>query len=325
MALLPNINVGTSPNDGTGSSLRDAFTIVNENFQFIEAFFPNSSVSNLVANITSTGTSVFNTANVNVLNVNTISSYSTTNIAATNITTTDLTATNITVTNTGTFDTIIANTISGSFTIGGNLNVNVTSTGNSSFNVTSYSGNATFDTNVFVADTLTVDTIDANNANIDTFNNETIVSNLIVANSVTVLGTLISTGNTFTSNTGITVVDHTFRTNARFFTNTITISSDANLATDYNRAQTIIANITAGNLTITLPNASTVPLKGLTYTFICYDEGGLDNRTLTVNVQPGAGNIWTSANTQTTFVNLSAELGTHSVELKTNEVYWFTY
>ena len=63
MALLPNINVGSSPNDGTGSSLRDAFTIVNENFQLIEAFFPNSDVANLTANITSTGTSTFNILN----------------------------------------------------------------------------------------------------------------------------------------------------------------------------------------------------------------------------------------------------------------------
>jgi hypothetical protein len=63
MALLPNINIGSSPNDGTGSSLRDAFTIVNENFQLIEAFFPDSDVANLTANITSTGTSAFNTLN----------------------------------------------------------------------------------------------------------------------------------------------------------------------------------------------------------------------------------------------------------------------
>ena len=63
MALLPNINIGSSPNDGTGSSLRDAFTIVNENFQLIEAFFPNSDVADLTANITSTGTSTFNILN----------------------------------------------------------------------------------------------------------------------------------------------------------------------------------------------------------------------------------------------------------------------
>jgi hypothetical protein len=67
MALLPNINVGTSPNDGTGSSLRDAFTIVNENFQLIEAFFPNSEVANLNANIESTGVSTFNQIDANVI------------------------------------------------------------------------------------------------------------------------------------------------------------------------------------------------------------------------------------------------------------------
>lgn len=64
MPLLANINVGTNPNDGTGDSLRDAFIIVNENFQFVEAFFPNTSNIALVANITSTGTSNFNIVNI---------------------------------------------------------------------------------------------------------------------------------------------------------------------------------------------------------------------------------------------------------------------
>lgn len=330
MALLPNINVGTSPNDGTGDSLRDAFTIVNENFQLIEAFFPNSSVANLVANIESTGTSVFNIANVDVLNVNTISSYTTTNITATNITTTDFTATNITVTDTGTFDTITANSITGSFTIGGNLDVNVTSTGNSSFNVTSYSGNATFDTNVSIGSLLTVDTIDANTANIDTITNETLNSNTITVNSASINGNVVASGSgIFLGGTsGITAVNNPFRANSLFFTNVSTISTDANLdlsLSDYNRVQTVVANLTAGNLTVTLPNASGNLRNGLTYTFICYDEGGLANRTLTVNVQPGAGNIWTSANTQATFVNLSAELNTNSLQMKTNEIFWFTY
>ena len=329
MALLPNINVGTSPNDGTGSSLRDAFTIVNENFQFIEAFFPNSSVANLVANIESTGTSVFNIANVDVLNVNTISSYTTTNITATNITTTDFTATNITVTDTGTFDTITANSITGSFTVGGNLDVNVTSTGNSSFNITSYSGNATFDTNVSIGSLLTVDTIDANTANIDTITNETLNSNSISVNNASITGNINSSGSAFFNATsGVFLINTGFRANSIFFTNVSTISTDANLdlsLADYNRAQTVVANLTAGNLTVTLPNASATFRNGLTYTFICYDEGGLANRTLTVNVQPGAGNIWTSANTQATFVNISAELGTNSVEMKSNQVYWFTY
>lgn len=64
MPLLANINVGTSPNDGTGDSIRDSFIIVNENFQYIEQFFPNTLAANLNANITSTGTSFFNTVNV---------------------------------------------------------------------------------------------------------------------------------------------------------------------------------------------------------------------------------------------------------------------
>ena len=60
MPLLANINVGSSPNDGTGNSIRDSFIIVNENFQFVESFFPNTSVISLTANITSTGNSAFN-------------------------------------------------------------------------------------------------------------------------------------------------------------------------------------------------------------------------------------------------------------------------
>lgn len=60
MPLLPNINIGSAPNDGTGANLRSAFQTVNENFQFIETFFPNTDVANLTANITSTGTSTFN-------------------------------------------------------------------------------------------------------------------------------------------------------------------------------------------------------------------------------------------------------------------------
>jgi len=60
MPLLANINVGSAPNDGTGNSIRDSFIIVNENFQFVESFFPNTDVISLNANITSTGNSAFN-------------------------------------------------------------------------------------------------------------------------------------------------------------------------------------------------------------------------------------------------------------------------
>jgi len=64
MPLLANINVGSAPNDGTGDSIRESFIIVNENFQYIEQFFPNTALVNLNANITSTGTSTFNIVNV---------------------------------------------------------------------------------------------------------------------------------------------------------------------------------------------------------------------------------------------------------------------
>ena len=60
MPLLANINVGSAPNDGTGDSIRDSFIIVNENFQFVESFFPNTGNIGLTANITSTGNSAFN-------------------------------------------------------------------------------------------------------------------------------------------------------------------------------------------------------------------------------------------------------------------------
>jgi hypothetical protein len=60
MPLLANINVGSAPNDGTGNSIRDSFIIVNENFQFVESFFPNTDIISLTANITSTGNSAFN-------------------------------------------------------------------------------------------------------------------------------------------------------------------------------------------------------------------------------------------------------------------------
>lgn len=60
MPLLANINVGSAPNDGTGNSIRDSFIIVNENFQFVESFFPNTGNIGLTANITSTGNSAFN-------------------------------------------------------------------------------------------------------------------------------------------------------------------------------------------------------------------------------------------------------------------------
>lgn len=63
MATLSNVNIGTSPNDGTGDDLRTAFTTVNTNFQALDGIFPDIDVADLEANITSTGTSTFNVLN----------------------------------------------------------------------------------------------------------------------------------------------------------------------------------------------------------------------------------------------------------------------
>lgn len=67
MTILANVNVGTTPNDGTGDSLRDSFITINENFQQITEIYPNVDVARITANITSTGTSTFNAVSTNTI------------------------------------------------------------------------------------------------------------------------------------------------------------------------------------------------------------------------------------------------------------------
>lgn len=64
MTLLANINVGSSPNDGTGDSLRTSFITCNENFQILDTLATEFTSGNLNANITSNGTSTFNNVNI---------------------------------------------------------------------------------------------------------------------------------------------------------------------------------------------------------------------------------------------------------------------
>ena len=47
MTLFSNVNVGSSPNDGTGSNLRDSFIIVNENISNIANLLPTANTSSL--------------------------------------------------------------------------------------------------------------------------------------------------------------------------------------------------------------------------------------------------------------------------------------
>ena len=60
---IETINVGTSPNDGTGDSLRTSFIICNNNFSYLNTISGNAS-GNLNANIVSNGTSTFNIVSI---------------------------------------------------------------------------------------------------------------------------------------------------------------------------------------------------------------------------------------------------------------------
>lgn len=68
MTGIQTINVGASPNDGTGDSLRDSFIIVNNNFSYITTIIGNSS-GNIVGNLISLGTSEFNNLTANSANI----------------------------------------------------------------------------------------------------------------------------------------------------------------------------------------------------------------------------------------------------------------
>jgi hypothetical protein len=55
------VYTGAAPNDGTGNSIRDSFTILNENFRWFHGnIWPDQSQNDLTANITSTYISRFN-------------------------------------------------------------------------------------------------------------------------------------------------------------------------------------------------------------------------------------------------------------------------
>lgn len=57
------VYTGAAPNDGTGNSIRDSFTILNDNFHSIHNnIWPDQSQNDLTANITSTYISRFNLA-----------------------------------------------------------------------------------------------------------------------------------------------------------------------------------------------------------------------------------------------------------------------
>jgi hypothetical protein len=263
MALLPNINVGTSPNDGTGDSIRDAFTIVNENFQLIEAFFPNSSVANLVANIESTGTSVFNIANANIITVSNLLTASTINAA--------------TIGNSGA-------------TLTGNLSTNTQPNITSLGTLTGLTVNGDITANVIgnSGSTLTGTLATASQPNVTTVGT---LTSLDV--SGTIQGGNLSTGGTIfsefgiSSNTSLSVpnltVTGSLTTNIAYRGTTYTISDS-----DY----TIIANVTSNtSANFTLPNADTVIGREIRVVYWDRDAVNTSATEVNVNVGPSEPNI----------------------------------
>lgn len=106
MPTFANINTGTTPNDGTGDSLRQSFRTTNNNFSILNSIVTDS--GNITANITSTGFSSFNTANITTLNTSTIGGELTT-------------ATQANITQVGTLSNL---TVSGTTELQGTFNAN---------------------------------------------------------------------------------------------------------------------------------------------------------------------------------------------------------
>lgn len=117
---IANINIGTTPNDGTGDSLRTGFSIVNNNFSYVNSILGGA--GNVVTgNVT---------ANIITANIGTISNLTATTLIATTGNITTVNATNITgniVSASQTYITTVGTL--GNLTVSGNVTTgNVTTT-----------------------------------------------------------------------------------------------------------------------------------------------------------------------------------------------------
>lgn len=286
MPLLANINVGTSPNDGTGDSIRDSFIIVNENFQYIEQFFPNTSTANLTANITSTGTSFFTTVNISGVisstsNITTSGYYlgngsQLTGVAAStaqyvtanaqaNITSVG-TLSSLTVSGNISAGNVSATGISG--TITSPAQTNITSIGAlSSLSVT---GNATVSGNVVTSDLFFVGNvgrpkITANAAIIDKVGLIIYETSILTTANITFAN--INFSNTFPLTYGYRIAN----ANVTFNYGNITTGSNFTLHLKNTNGSTIYALLPNN---INNKGSNTVPVSAntvATFTFMCYD------------------------------------------------------
>jgi hypothetical protein len=280
MPLLANINVGSAPNDGTGNSIRDSFIIVNENFQFVESFFPNTGNIGLTANITSTGNSAFNNLTITgttTSSVNISANYlfgngsQLTSVAAT----TSGTATFVTgnaqanITSVGTLTSL---TVTGNLT-GSNVSAGIIGNTGSSLVGTLATPAQTNITSVGTLSSLTV----SGNVN---FGNLTGTGSSVLSNVFVIAQSVL---NEFTTNSGAT-------SNVRFATNRSNFNSfnvNANVTFLYpapissGLVKTVyVKNISGATRYVILPNsnnnkgANTIPVSNgtvATFTFVPYD------------------------------------------------------
>lgn len=282
MPLLANINVGSSPNDGTGDSIRNSFIIVNENFQFVESFFPNTGNIGLTANITSTGNSAFN--NLTITGTTTSSGNISANYVFGNGS--QLTSVAATTSDTATFVT-------------GNAQANITSVGTlTSINLTgnltgsNISAGIIGNTGSSLVGTLTTPT-QTNITSVGTLSSLTTSGNINFGNLTgsSLFNSVISNvfvisqsvDNQFTTNSGAT-------SNVRFATNRSNFNSmavNANVTFLYPSPITSgiiktvhVKNISGATRYIILPNsnnnkgANTIPVSNgtvATFTFVPYD------------------------------------------------------
>jgi len=288
MPLLANINVGASPNDGTGDSIRDSFIIVNENFQYIEQFFPNTLAANLNANITSNGTSFFNTVNVSGVTT------STGNISTSAFFLGDGSQlTGVTAASTGTAQYVTANT-----------QANITGVG--TLTSLSVSGNATIGNINTTSITGTLDTASQTNitsvgtlTSLSVSGSSTITGNLTLGN-ITLTGSLgrsrISGNAIFIDKVGVVLHEATLLTanitsaNIDFSNNFIGTyalrQANANVTVNYSNVTTgrlftlHLKNVNGSTIYAVMPNSinnkatNLIPITTNTVAsinFVCYD------------------------------------------------------
>ena len=348
MALLPNINVGTSPNDGTGSSLRDAFIIVNENFQLIEAFFPNSNVANLTANIQSTGTSTFNYVNANVVYSSTFGNAGALyygNIA---------TAAQPNITSLGNLSSLIVSgtlTSEGATTLTGNLSTSAGHTIQGAFSIPpSFVTTATYA--VTSTDTVIIANVSASAntsitlPNADVNDGRTIEvrwwdpDNSDPTANITVTvepsaGNIFTTGSFQTPSFSIDSNDYSakltsdgtywFRQQQTSIPpsttkSTVVVFSDSRInSSDY----LLIGNTSAaGNLILTLPNATVS--NGQEVVVRLWDPDNSDpTANITVNVEISAGNIWTTDRTQSNEFLIYGSSANITAKFISDGNYWY--